>query len=129
MSEGADEAAIRELVERYCNAAARNDLDAFRTFWTPEARWTGPSLEREGILAIVSGFAKLRARVASTEPTIVTGSVRVDGDHATGWWEIREHIVGHDGVERDTIGRYDDEYVRTKSGWRFARRHFTPSGG
>jgi uncharacterized protein (TIGR02246 family) len=125
----ADEAAIRDLVERYCDAAARNDLDAFRTFWTPEARWTGPDLEREGIYAIVSAFGKMRARVASAQPTIVGGSVTVDGDRATGWWEIREHIMGHDGAERDTVGRYDDEYARTKNGWRFTRRHFTPSRG
>jgi hypothetical protein len=37
--------------------------------------------------------------------------------------------MGHDGAERDTVGRYDDEYARTKNGWRFTRRHFTPSRG
>lgn len=124
-----DETAIRYLVERYCDAARHANLKAFASMWAPEGRWTGPGLECEGIHAIVSTFGKLRARVASADPHIVNGSATIDADgaHATGSWEIREHIVGHDGSERDIAGRYDDEYVRVSGDWRFRRRHFTPT--
>ena len=123
------ETEIRYLVERYCDAARRADLAALAACWAPEGRWTGPGLNCEGIHAITSRFGEMRARVASADPQVVSGSATIgaDGVHAAGSWEIREHIVGHDGSERDTIGRYDDEYIRTSGNWRFRSRNFTPS--
>ena len=129
MTDDPEEMAIRDLVERYCDAARRGDVAAFAACWAPEGRWTGPGLDREGIPTITSAFEKMRARVVSADQQIVTGSVTIDadGNHAAGSWEIREHIVGSDGAERDTFGRYDDEYVRVSGDWRILRRNFTPS--
>ena len=103
------------------------NVDAFGRCWTPEGRWTGPGLECEGIHAITSAFATMRGRIASAEQEVLEGDVVVEGDRATGTWEIHETIVDHDGNERERVGRYTDEYRRTPDGWRFASRDFTPA--
>jgi len=122
-----DALAIGRLIDDYIDAVARADIDAFGRCWTPEGRWTGPGLDCEGIFAIRSRFATMRARIASAEQTVVEGDVEIDGDRATGSWLIREAIVDNDGKERQRVGRYDDEYRRTPDGWKFASRHFIPA--
>lgn len=123
--------AIADLVARYCDAAARADEPAFASCWAPDARWTGPGLDRRGADAIVATWAKIRVRFALALQGIQSGTVRVDGTRATGSWWIREHLVPLDGAPRETVGRYDDEYVYAEvdgvGGWRFASRVFTPA--
>jgi len=126
-SERDDALAIGRLVDEYTDAVSRGDVEAFGRCWTPGGRWTGPGLECEGIFAITSAFAKMRGRIASAEQEVLTGDVMVQGDRATGAWEIHETVVDRDGKQRERVGRYDDEYRRTREGWRFASRHFTPA--
>jgi hypothetical protein len=77
----------------------------------------------------VTTWAKIRVRFALALQGIQSGTVHVDGGHATGSWWIREHLVPLDGPPRQTVGRYDDTYVLGTDGWRFASRAFTPSVG
>jgi uncharacterized protein (TIGR02246 family) len=127
-SERGDALAIGRLVDEYADAVARGDVEAFGRCWTPDGRWTGPGLDREGVDAITEAFAKMRRRIATAEQEIVEGDVTVEGERAIGTWTIHETIVDLDGSERERVGRYDDEYRRTPDGWRFASRRFTPSG-
>jgi uncharacterized protein (TIGR02246 family) len=122
-----DAVAIGRLIDEYIDAVSRGDVEAFGRCWTAEGRWTGPGLDCEGIFAITSAFAKMRGRITSAEQTVVEGDVEIDGDRATGTWLIHEAIVDRDGSERARVGRYDDQYRRTREGWKFASRHFTPS--
>lgn len=47
-------------------------------------------------------------------------------DGATGRMYIHEIRRGHDGVDSDAFGVYDDTYVRSDDGtWRFASRRYT----
>jgi hypothetical protein len=52
------------------------------------------------------------------------GPVTIDGDTAEGRVWTHELLVPADGARRQTVGRYDDHYVRTAEGWRFAARRF-----
>ena len=119
--------AIADLVARYCDAVARADEPGFASCWAPDARWTGPGLDRSGAASIVATWAKIRVRFAVALQGIQSGCVRVDGTRASGSWWIREHLVPVDGPARETVGRYDDEYVLGPDGWRFASRAFTPA--
>ena len=121
-----DGLAITDLVSRYCDAVALADETAFRACWATDARWTGPGLDKVGVEAIVRAWATMRARVATAVQEIESGSVELHGTTATGTWWIRERVVPVDGPPRETVGRYDDEYVFGDDGWRFARRAFTP---
>lgn len=120
--------AIEDLVARYCDAAARGDEAAFAACWAPDARWTGPGLDRSGVAAITRAWATMRERYAVALQGLQSGTVRVHGDTATGRWWIREVLVTVDGTMRETVGRYDDEYVCGDDGWRIASRVFTPAG-
>jgi uncharacterized protein (TIGR02246 family) len=122
-----DALAISRLIDAYIDAVSRGDVEAFGRFWTPEGRWTGPGLDCSGIFAITRTFAKMRERIRAAEQTVVEGDVEIEGDRATGSWLIHEAIVDRDGKERQRVGRYDDTYRRTREGWKFASRHFTPS--
>ena len=126
MSE-ADALAISRLIDEYIDAVSRGDVEAFGRCWTAEGRWTGPGLDCEGIFAIRSAFGKMRGRINGAEQTVIEGDVEIDGDRATGSWQIHEAIVDRDGSERERVGRYDDEYRRTRDGWKFTRRAFTPA--
>jgi len=129
VSEPHDDAlAISRLIDDYIDAVSRGDVDAFGRCWTAEGQWTGPGLDCSGIFAITSAFAKMRGRIDAAEQTVVEGDVEIDGDRATGSWLIHEAIVDRDGKGRERVGRYDDEYRHTSEGWKFAARHFTPSG-
>jgi len=123
--------AITDLVARYCDAVARADRRQFAACWAPDAHWTGPGLDRVGADEITRTWAKIRARFTVALQGVQSGTVRVDGTghHATGTWWIRELLQQSDGVVRETVGRYDDEYVHGADGWQFARRGFTPAGG
>lgn len=119
--------AIADLVSRYCDAVAAADEAGFRSCWAADARWTGPGLDETGVDAIVRAWSKLRARVVSAVQEIEGGSIDLHGPTATGSWQIRERVVPVDGPPRETVGRYDDEYVLGDDGaWRFAARAFTP---
>jgi uncharacterized protein (TIGR02246 family) len=122
-----DALAIGRLIDEYSDAVGRGDGEAFGRCWTADGRWTGPGLDCEGIDAITGAFAKLRGRITSAEQEVLEGNVTVEGDGATGSWQIHETIVDRDGNERERVGRYDDEYRRTEAGWKFSRRAFTPA--
>jgi len=122
-----DALAIGRLIDEYIDAVARGDAEAFGRCWTAEGQWTGPGLECSGIFSIMRTFAKMRERISAAEQTVVEGDVEIDGDRATGSWLIHEAIVDRDGKERERVGRYDDAYRRTREGWKFSARHFTPS--
>jgi ketosteroid isomerase-like protein len=123
--------AIADLVARYCDAVARADATQFGACWAPDARWTGPGLDRTGADEITRTWARMRARFTLALQAIQSGTVHVDGTgrRATGTWWIRELLEQSDGVVRETVGRYDDEYVAGVDGWQFASRRFTPPGG
>lgn len=52
------------------------------------------------------------------------GPIACDGDAAQGRVFTNELLVDTGGARRISVGRYDDDYVRTEAGWRFARRRF-----
>ena len=120
--------AIADLVARYCDAVARADVAQFAACWTSDAHWTGPGLDRTGADEITRTWARMRARFTLALQAIQSGAVHIDGRHGTGTWWIRELLEQSDGVVRETVGRYDDEYVYGEDGWRFAVRRFTPAG-
>lgn len=54
-----------------------------------------------------------------------TPCIVVDGDRATGDWTVSSQMKRVDGGQIDTvIGRYSDEFRRTKDGWKICKIGF-----
>jgi hypothetical protein len=137
MSDAADVAELRGLVDAYALAMDENDTDAFHRLFTPDGSlvvlapgrskplgtFAGPGTDGVGVIAV------LMAEIyQSTLHNITTFAAEVDGDTATGTtYCLAYHVVaGDDGGAVETLGvRYEETFVRTPEGWRFARRDAT----
>ena len=119
----ADRQEIADLVHRYADAVCRHDEAQWAACWADDAVWAlAPGREPEGKEAIVELWKGAMAGFTMAIQMVHNGAVEVDGDRATGRWYIAEHLLQADGVARRFLAWYDDEYVRTADGWRFARR-------
>jgi len=123
-----DRAAITALIHRYALACDDRDIDALRACFTSDARaeYSGVRL-RPGVEHIVEHLRPL-ADLPVTQHVVGTVVVDVAGDDrdragATSY--TTAHLVrrvgeGHEVVHRGL--RYDDQLVRTGSGWRIRER-------
>jgi uncharacterized protein (TIGR02246 family) len=127
-----DQWEIRQLVERYAEAADRADGAAVAALFTDDGvleAWMDPTRDeptatRRGhdeIATAVNAIASYRA----TNHTIASSVADVDGDRAQGGTRCVAHHVetpengGHDRV---LYIRYVEQFARIDARWRFTRR-------
>lgn len=53
------------------------------------------------------------------------GPVSVAGNRAEGRVYTHELLIESGGARRQSVGLYDDRYIRAPDGWRFAERRFS----
>lgn len=117
---------LRALVDGYAVANDERDGDRLRALFSDDAVLTIVQLDGgvhryEGLDAIAAVPGKL-ARYDETLHLVSTHVTRaVDDDRATGVAYCEAHHRS-DAADRVLFIRYDDEYVRTPGGWRFAAR-------
>ena len=123
---------IRDLVARYSRLGDSGRLDGLLDLFVDEAvlefLGKGGSIVHSGRPAIRAAFEQFRAdfaaRAPGESPSRIYHSVTshvievIDEDHATG--EAYVSVIGRQG--RLDWGSYQDRYVRTPGGWRFAAR-------
>ncbi len=130
-----------DLVDRrFCEGAPVDvaTMDALATaaaeLFTEDGVWDGgPTLGR------VTGRAAIAERLARPTLTFsrhlfVKPEITVDGDRATGRWDLLSPCRTPEGTSYWMCGFEDDEYVRTGSGWLHASMRLTtvfmaPVGG
>jgi hypothetical protein len=125
-----DRIALRDLVDAYALTADARDSTGFASLFTADAVLTvhdaGGRLQ--GTFTGVGEIAAIPAALARYPRTlhlVSTHRATPVGDTATGTTLCEAHHLsaGEDGtVDRVLVIRYDDAYVRTPGGWRFARR-------
>lgn len=126
-----DLAAIQQVLNRYTDAACRQDWAAMLDTYAPDGVWAVPGRNME-----LAGHAEIGAEL----PVFVTlfdyfvqvntpAVIEVSGDTARASCTIREcgRFSGREEA-LEVLGRYDDELVRTPAGWKFARRTFRTYG-
>lgn len=121
----ADQLAIRALNEAYADAVFRRDADAWSACWAEDAAWELLGTRVEGRSAIRALWEQAMAGFSFVSFLVQQGPIEMDGDRATSRVFTNELLVGADGAKRLSVGRYDDDYVRTERGWRFAARRFS----
>lgn len=123
-----DRAAIRELVDRYCDCIWRKDLDGLVSLFTDDGTFIVEGVERE---AISHGRAKLKKvyekALEELDPRLFIHTHIVDlldKNRATGrcYAEVFSAKVS---MRRVGLGYYEDEYSKKSDKWKFAcRRYF-----
>lgn len=119
-----DEAAVRALIERYSDAVFRRDAADWGACWAADAQWTLMGTEVAGREAIVALWTQAMARFRFVAFFAQPGVIVIDGERGTGRVWTHEVLEAADGTVTRPIGRYDDDYVRTADGWRFAARRY-----
>jgi ketosteroid isomerase-like protein len=120
----ADRVEIEALRGEATDAVMMRDFDRAASLFTPDGVVRIPHIGAE-----VAGREQLRAGgerlqgmwdyfVQTTHP----GTIRLDGDTASGRAYISELMHGHDGRSELNYAVYHDRYRRTPDGWKFTER-------
>lgn len=118
---------IRELRHRYHQCINEGETAAIGALFTTDAELDFGYLGRtRGRPKIEQFFAALPDLLTFIKQFIHNHLVVLDGpDRATGVSYMEAKTVSN-GRAYVVCGRYDDTYVRTPEGWRFARMDFEP---
>ncbi|MEV5343486.1 nuclear transport factor 2 family protein [Streptomyces sp. NPDC052676] len=120
----ADRVEIEALRAEFTDAAMMRDRPRLASLFTPDGVLRMPNIpvELTGREEILAGGERLQSQwdffVQNTHP----GTVRLDGDTATGRAYIHEIARTLDGREGLNHAVYHDRYRRTEEGWRFTER-------
>lgn len=118
-------AAIRRLIDDYCDAVFRRDAADWGACWADDARWSLSGHVVEGRAQIVALWEAAMAGFPFVAFFAQPGMIEVDGEHGRGRIYTHELLEKPDGTIDRPIGRYDDEYRKIDGQWRFASRSYT----
>jgi 3-phenylpropionate/cinnamic acid dioxygenase small subunit len=127
MTDREDRQDIAEVLVRYATGIDRRDWSLFRTVFTDDCELDyGEIGAWHGIDAVAEFMQQAHAMAGHTLHRLTNQVITVNGDRA----EARSYVdalimVGDNTSGVNGIGYYDDELVRTDTGWRIARRRFT----
>ena len=122
-----DECAIRRLMAHYCHLVDDGAFDELLQLWADDAQLvlrgetaTGPA----AIVAVISGLQTPERRGIHVGANAI---IDVEGDTARALSDFV--FMRREGTPDPIVkfvGRYADQFVRTREGWRFRRReiHF-----
>ena len=137
-----DEAAIRDAIARFADAATSGDSDGFRTLWADDAEWVIGSTEGQpfesrskGIDEIESHFRDLRDDKEYFVQFAVPGSIEISGDDATVRCLCYEAGRGpgeyyrNTGIDTVRLRRSDNDWVFTSRSYQYLWLDFSPFSG
>jgi len=132
-----DMEAIRQLKHEYAAAAdammkSPSDATVSRVaslFSADASGDYGPLGTCEGHAGLHAFFHKLTDMANWSIHSLSNPVTKVEGDRATGRWyvQVTVNMVGGEtpGMQQ-TLGHYEDEFVRTPEGWKIRRCQFRP---
>jgi ketosteroid isomerase-like protein len=120
----ADRVEIEALRGEFTDAAMMRDRARLASLFTADGVLRMPNVPVEfvGREEIRVGGERLQAQWDFFVQTTHPGTIRLDGDTATGRAYIQELVRTLDGRQGLNYAVYHDRYRRTADGWRFAER-------
>lgn len=112
-------------MEAYADAVFRRDADDWAACWDENAVWDLAGMRVEGRAAIRALWEQAMQGFTFVGFFVQPGPLTLAGDRAQGLVYTHELLVQADGARRQTVGRYEDDYVRRPDGWRFVERRFS----
>lgn len=126
LDELADRLAIEALRVEYTDAATERDHDRLIALFTDDGIYRIPDggVEHVGRDQLREGQLQLASVWEFFVQDTHQGTIRLDGDSATGRVPTFELGRLRDGRSMVNYGTFHDRYRRTADGWRFAEREY-----
>jgi uncharacterized protein (TIGR02246 family) len=129
-SSPSDHEQIRAVLALYAKALDRRDYAALKQVFTPDAVGVYTGVTYDGLEAITGLMVRALTQCAATQHLLGSQDIQLDGDRATASTYLQAiHVGKNPGFEGRLMtyyGEYVDRLVRTKDGWRIARRELRP---
>lgn len=123
-----DRQEISDVLVRYATGIDTRDWPLFRTVFTDDCELDyGEIGTWRGVDAVVEFMTATHEMAGYTLHRITNQAATVNGDTAAARAYVDALIMSQDNTSGvSAAGFYDDELVRTDTGWRIRRRRFTP---
>jgi ketosteroid isomerase-like protein len=120
----ADRVEIEALRGEFTDAVMMRDYERLASLFTPDGAVRIPDIDEAACTReeIRSGIERLQAMWAVFVQQTHSGTIRLDGDTATGRAHICEIGRMRDGRVHLNYATYHDRYLRTPDGWKFEER-------
>ncbi|MFI6517897.1 nuclear transport factor 2 family protein [Spirillospora sp. NPDC050679] len=120
----ADRIEIEALRGEFTDAGLMHDYDRFVSLFTPDGALRMPHIgvELVGREEIRAAIERLQSLWEFFVQTVHPGTVRIEGDTATGRAYITEFGRMRNGDSHLNHAVYHDRYQRTPDGWKFTER-------
>jgi ketosteroid isomerase-like protein len=119
----ADKEEIRDLARRYAHCVWQEDADGAIDLFADDGEMNIGGQMIAGRANLLKAYKSMLAG-QGLQPFIHNHVVEIDGDRAKGtcYLDLRAAMGGKSMIG---AGYYNDAYVRTAKGWKFASRHLT----
>jgi len=119
-----DRVEIEALRGEFIDAVMMRDYDRLASLFTPDGAVRIPHVNAEaaGREEIRAGIERLQALLDYFVQTTHPGTIRLDGDTASGRAYLCELGRFRDGRSQLNYAIYHDRYQRTGDGWKFTER-------
>jgi ketosteroid isomerase-like protein len=120
---------LKALYCMYCDggwAGPTHDYDQIAALFTEDAVTEGTAGRTEGRESIRRLYRSYQATPFAFH-RVTNPIIKVDGNRATGNWHVLVALTRPDGQAVWIAGIYDEEYQRTREGWRIKLLKFTPA--
>ncbi len=124
--------AIKQLKASYCRycdggwAGPTHDYDQIAALFTEDAMTDGTAGRTEGRENIRRLYRSYQATPFAFH-RVTNPIIEVKGNQATGNWHVLVALTRPGGQAVWIAGIYDEEYLRTRDGWRIKTLKFTPA--
>jgi 3-phenylpropionate/cinnamic acid dioxygenase small subunit len=127
VTEREDRQDVADVLARYATGIDRRDWPLFRTVFTDDCELDyGEIGAWKGVDAVTDFMEQTHAMAGHTLHRLTNQVISVDGDSAQARTYVDALIMMADNKSGvNGIGYYDDQLIRTRTGWRIARRRFT----
>jgi ketosteroid isomerase-like protein len=122
----ADRIEIEALRGEFTDAVMMRDYDRLASLFTHDGSVRIPDINAEAVSReqIRAGVERLQGLWEFFVQTVHPGTIRLEGDTASGRAYISELGRLHDGSSQLNYAVYHDRYRRTADGWKFTERVF-----